>query len=253
MSNWTRKLLSVGGVALVSTVCAASPVSGQGTWETTLHARDINGDGIADAYYDSAQNITWLANWNVNGGDLPNAAGFMFWHEANIWATTLDVYGVTGWRLPRAVDLDSPGCNHSLAGGTDCGYNVALHASELAHMYYATLGNLGICTPGDAVCSPFQSGWGLKNTANFLWTNTDWYWTDTFYDGQVGNAYWRFNMQGGHQSWATSLNVSKAVAVRDGDVFRAVPEPSTIGLVLLGLGAGLSVTLRPVRRWLRRS
>ena len=56
---------------LAALICAgtaqAVPVSGQGTWETTLQARDINGDMIVDAYYDSTLNLTWLANWNANG------------------------------------------------------------------------------------------------------------------------------------------------------------------------------------------
>ena len=43
------------------------PISGQGTWETTLQARDFNGDSVIDAYYDTALNITWLADWNATG------------------------------------------------------------------------------------------------------------------------------------------------------------------------------------------
>src|SRR5690349_11799993 len=43
---------------------AASPVSGQGTWESELQARDINSDGLVDAYYDTALNLTWLADAN---------------------------------------------------------------------------------------------------------------------------------------------------------------------------------------------
>ena len=73
----------------------AAPVSGQGTWESTLQARDVNGDGVTDAYFDTALNITWLANWNANGP--------MTWADANAWAAGLDVHGVTGWRLPSTA------------------------------------------------------------------------------------------------------------------------------------------------------
>ena len=41
---------------------SAGPISGQGTWESTLHGRDL--DGFVDtfeAYYDSELNITWFA------------------------------------------------------------------------------------------------------------------------------------------------------------------------------------------------
>src|SRR5438045_9149890 len=92
----------------VSTVHAL-PISGQGTWETTLQARDVNHDGVVDAYYDTALKVTWLADANLaltSGYDThspPFALGAMTWNDANVWAQSLDVFGVTGWRLPEAV------------------------------------------------------------------------------------------------------------------------------------------------------
>ncbi len=44
---------------------SSAPVSGQGTWETTLKPRDLTGDGVADAYYDTVLDITWLADANL--------------------------------------------------------------------------------------------------------------------------------------------------------------------------------------------
>ena len=41
-------------------------VPGQGTWETTLQARNLDGDTTTDAFYDTALSITWLRNANVN-------------------------------------------------------------------------------------------------------------------------------------------------------------------------------------------
>ena len=71
---------SLCAAALASLAPAqAAAVPGQGTWETTLKARDINGDHVIDAYYDTALNITWLANWNANGRRV--------WDDANAWAT----------------------------------------------------------------------------------------------------------------------------------------------------------------------
>ena len=89
--------------------------AGRGTWETTLQARDVNGDGIVEAYYDTAVNITWLANANAGAGStfdngLNPTDGRMTWVNANAWAAALNVQGVTGWRLDlasvsRASDL----------------------------------------------------------------------------------------------------------------------------------------------------
>jgi hypothetical protein len=91
---------------------------GQGTWATTLQARDINGDGVTDAFYDTVLKISWLADRNVLGTRITAAS-------ANIWARDLNVHGTTGWRLPRMKDLGHTGCDDlSYAGRTDCSYNV---------------------------------------------------------------------------------------------------------------------------------
>ena len=58
--------ISVVSALACSAVAQALPVLGQGTWETTLQARDLNGDSVTDAYYDTSLNITWLANANKN-------------------------------------------------------------------------------------------------------------------------------------------------------------------------------------------
>ena len=139
-SNRLSGLLVAVVLAAGSLATSAAPVPGQGTWEATLEARDINGDGTVDAYYDIALDLTWLADWNVNGRQ--------HWNTNLTWATGLDVYGVTGWRLPSIIDTGSPGCDWSYAGGTDCGYNVDTGSSEMAHMWYVTLGKIAYCIPG---------------------------------------------------------------------------------------------------------
>ena len=50
-------------------------VPGQGTWETTLKARDLDGDHVTDAFYDTELNITWLRNADVKG--------VVRWNKAN--------------------------------------------------------------------------------------------------------------------------------------------------------------------------
>lgn len=51
---------------LIAAPVLAGPIPGQGTWESTLQARDLTGDNVADAFYDSVLNITWLADANAN-------------------------------------------------------------------------------------------------------------------------------------------------------------------------------------------
>ena len=60
-------LLLAAALAAVSAAHAV-PVPGQGTWETTLQARDIDGDGTVDAWYDTALDLTWLADANAGAG-----------------------------------------------------------------------------------------------------------------------------------------------------------------------------------------
>jgi hypothetical protein len=176
-SKWIKRA-GMGALWAAATAGAglvhAVGVLGQGTWETTLLPRDLDGNlaNGPEAFYDTALNITWLRNANVNG--------LMTWTSANTWANTLVVGGVGGWRLPTMVDTGAPGCDFSHAGGTDCGYNAQTASSELAHLYYVTLGNLAYCPPGDAACAGGpQLGWGLTNTGGFqdLRSSAKWFGT----------------------------------------------------------------------------
>src|SRR3989344_1507399 len=86
----------------VSTIAHAAAVSGQGTWETTLQGRDLDGNlSTFEAYYDTALNITWLADANYAGTTMD-------WTTANAWVAALNPYGscITGWRLPTVSPVD---------------------------------------------------------------------------------------------------------------------------------------------------
>lgn len=218
--------LCASALAAASLPALSAGVSGQGTWETTLQARDINGDGVADAYYDTALNITWMANWN----DM----GFQQWDAAVAWAAGLNIHGVTGWRLPAVTDSGPVGCDFTVAGSTDCGYNLDTSTGEMAHMSYVTLGNKSLCTPGDDVCSVPQAGYGLSNTANFINMESYVYWSGTPYALDSGQA-WVFTNSVGAQSPTPKNTDWYTVAVHDGDV-TAVPEPQALAMLLAGLG-----------------
>ena len=98
----------------------------------------------------------------------------MNWHDANTWANTFSFGGYVDWRLPSMVDTNSTGClfdsgaflNDFYWGNTDCGYALDTSASELAHLFLNTLGNLGYCPPERGPCT-VREGWGLSNTGAF--------------------------------------------------------------------------------------
>lgn len=253
----------VGVAAIVGATVGSAQAAGN--WETTLQARDINGDGTVDAYYDTSLDVTWLALINAaagSAGDLvrtndtapyvstdptvpfrsglavpyqytgPGPSvytkyaygdGLMTQTSAADWAATLDVHGVKGWRLPSVTDVGSPGC---VAGEADCGVNLDLSQSELAHMFYVTLGN-GASGPYDTVqpdLGPFKRNNLYLDAGAELRSYV-------FFANQAGFA---FNTLNGYQIDSGSNSELAAWAVRSGDV-PSVPETGTVSLMAMGL------------------
>ena len=216
-------------VALVCPLAMAVPIAGQGTWESTLKPRDLNADGAADAYYDTALNITWLANANVIGPTT--------WDPAMGWAAGLNVHGVMGWRLPwespvngHTWQLDSRnnGTKDYGRARTGVGWGTA---SELGHMFYVTLGNLGHCIPSptesESAAWKVQPGFGLSNTGPFLNVMAHIHSSGRDAEDPVYDNAWAVYMAWGDRGVASRQNIMNfASAVRDGDV-RPVPEPSS--------------------------
>lgn len=188
-------------------------VSGQGTWETTLQARDLDGNtSTIEGYYDTVLDITWLANanlaasntfgltYNTNLGNYPGdpygpsyteqilTDGRMSWGGALHWIAamnTANYLGYNGWRLPTVTDTGTSGCNFAYSG-TDCGFNVNTATGEMAHMFYTTLGDKAFYnTSGVAP----QSGYGLSNTGPFSNLQSYIYWSATEYVPDTNNAW----------------------------------------------------------------
>lgn len=167
--------------------------------------------------YDSEQNLTWLSNFKSVGHTQT-------WAEANAWANDLIIDGYDGWRLPTTFASGWTGiCTYLEPTGEICGNKPPPASSELATLYYSSLGNKGYADPG----------WGLLNVGPFI-NMRGVFWSAT--ESDQNNA-WVFGTGGGDQGPNPKSYLLYSVAVRTGDVGAlAVPEPGSIALFLMALG-----------------
>jgi hypothetical protein len=225
----TFKTASLLGAMTLMGAAQAVGVPGQGTWQTTLQARDIDKDGTTDAFYDTELNITWLRAGSTSG---------MNWGTAKAWAENSNFFGLSGWRLPTThVTTVDGSCVWSDTGGTSCGYNPLsdkASGSEMAHLFFQSLGNKSFYAPGT---TNVQEDFGLTNTGDFqnLQSGYSSYsWSGPEY-APLSRNVWVFVARYGRQSHYDKNPGLYALAVRPGDVTAAVPEPQTWALTLLGL------------------
>ena len=229
-----------------------------GAAHAALQGRDLNADGSFDAYYDTVLNITWLKDANAgkgsifdNAGGVPGSNGpndgWMNYQNANAWAANLDVYGVTGWRLPTVRPINGSAFQNgtSFNGSTDNGYNGATIASEMGYMFYVNLGYKATCAPSASGCPTLVIPSGVTaNMGPFTNIQSNAYWTnvDSVLDPAKAMS---FGFQNGFQWTNTNLKTDSlnAWAVHDGDV-SPVPEPGSVALLL----AGMAMLVPMVRR-----
>lgn len=257
--------MTIHTTLIASTLIAAGLISG--TAQAALQGRDLNGSaGNFEAYYDTVLDITWLADANygagssyddigINGGATTD--GRMTWASANTWAANLSIVDTVNnitydnWRLPTVTPINGSTFNYieSYDGSTDRGYNVSEQgtvfagstASGMAHLFYNTLNNKGLCPVG-ADCSSAQPGWGLTNTGPFTNLQAGYYWFATENAPNTDLA-WVFSFDRGFQSAGIKSAGFYALAVSSGDV-GAVPEADTWAMLLAGLGLVGAATRR---------
>jgi hypothetical protein len=224
-----KRLMGAVCVCLISSISInshATGVSGQGTWETTLEARNLDGDRTtAEAYYDTILGITWLADANAAGAQMD-------WASAVAWAASLNINGINNWRLTEVSPVDGTIADDSLLsyiGTEDRGQNISAPgtlyagstASELAHMFYNTLGNLAYCDPTTSTvstCDSPQPGYGLSNTGPFSNVQEFQYLNSTEWAPFLSNM-WYFNFIDGYQGNGGKEQVGYyAWPVHNGDV-----------------------------------
>jgi hypothetical protein len=181
-----KKLLMV---VVVMVVCSLAPLA-----QAELVDR---GNGMI---YDTDFNITWYANAKMAN---------LRWSEATAWAASLNVNGITGWRLPSALNLDGTG--PCLPQPPDTAAFCKM--SEFGHLYSTELGNI-FGEGGADSYGPFAG------TARWFY-----YWTGTTHATDSTRAYM---FSPGGESFIAKKEVDTGFgwAVHDGDP--AGPPPVVV-------------------------
>ncbi len=201
---------------------------------SSAHARLESRLG-GQAYYDTEQNLLWLANVNLpktesfgigNPGGS-DGTGRMRFDTALGWIAAMNSanhLGFNDWRLPIVTDTGSLGCSFSYSG-SDCGYNLDPDSSEIAHMYFSTLRNV---STADETSRSRSEHPRYRNPDMRPFMNADvqtgHYWATpdrrvTFNDQRT----WQFNLRLGDQRETDVNNLGFIWPVRTGDV--TVPSP----------------------------
>lgn len=202
------------------------------------------------AYYDDVADLTWLADANAGAGSiyddlqiLPHGTfgtttdGLMSWASANAWAASLNVEGVTGWRLPDTLQPDAS-CDTQDSNGS-YGYNCT--GSEMGNLFYNVLGGVADFELGKVHNANYDL-FSVPEDDVFLWSATEnslnnanaWYFST--FDG------WQTHR--GHKEYAGFL----AWGVHSGDVaVSSIPIPASIWLFISGI-AGLFPFFKKMKR-----
>lgn len=232
-------LLCVTGFANATLVTIGTANYGGTNYNLIYDDDDTGYDGGGLVWLDY---MTPVTTWQ-NQMDWASGVGTSFSvNLADGYTTTID--WTTGWRLPDTVDGEYDyhwGGDPNNDGDYDytAGYNLA--NSEMGHLFYAELENIGIInTDGSS-----NLDYGIVNTGDFDNLTPSHYWSSTEYTTDTTIA-WYFDMNNGAQSnnYKESLYygshytgmavIEGTVSFDDGSQSNPVPEPCT--MLLLGSG-----------------
>lgn len=236
------RTLIIASTGLVAGLLSSAPV------HAALESR-LGGQ----AYYDTGLDVTWIANANLAATNAFGVSGVqsdgsMNWNAAKNWIAAMNAANYLGgndWRLPGVSPVSGGFFNYTFfySGSSDKGYNISApgspyagsHGSELAFLFYNSLANLGARDLNGASlgCESASNGC-LENTGPLVNLVPDIYWTGAAYLPVATNT-WYFDMGTGYQDATWEGIEYHVLAVRTGDV-AAVPEASTFGMMLVGLG-----------------
>lgn len=264
----SKKWIASAWLWLAASTALASPDPSQGTWESTLLPRDINGDGVVDAFYDTALNISWLRDTNYAMTSGYNSTGAMTYTEAVQWVKTLSIYGISGWRLPNIAPKNAYGFVYGWTNNASTDEGVAKPGigwgtrAELGHLTYVALAQQPYYLPNDAYpqYGAVNPAWAeARNTGdfvNFQPTQPNWW---TYVGFWYGNRYqperylddrpaaWCFSYFDGNQRGCWGSDLLKVLPVYEGDVGLASAPVPELGNAIM-LGAGLLGLLAVTRR-----
>jgi len=222
-------LAAMGSANAALTTIGTAQFNGAGPGFNLIWDNDNNGNSVVWLDYSNAR-----SNWSTQKSWASGLGSALIINLKDGY--TVD-WGTNSWRLPTTVDGSF---SWGVDGNTTAGYNIT--SSEMGHLYYEELGNLGYYDKS----GNFQSGYGLQNTGEFNNLIESWYyWSGTEYASIQGVA-WDFDMDDGSQSYTYEPNVEYGLAVRSGQV-SAVPVPAAVWL----LGSGL-IGLIGARRKLKK-
>ena len=197
----TTKLMLERALAGVCAVLMA------GAAQAALQDRDLDGNTVVDAFYDTDLDVTWLRDADVNG--------VMDWYSSVSWAENYTFGAYTDWRLPTSDQCIGLNCT----------------GSEMGHLWYVELGN--------------PAGGPMLNTGDFENLQSFGYYSSTVWEANP-NGVMAFRTGEGYQGGDDRSNPYYAMTVRDGDV-PSIPEPETYALMLAGLAGLAMATRRRAR------
>jgi hypothetical protein len=170
-----------------------------------------------------------LGNHALVADDFYGPLGNMTWWGAMAWAEWLTYGGFDDWRLPSALDADGSGP----FGAYD-------PRSEMGHLFY-TEGRLSAGQSIVANPPGYLDDYFINMQSWYYWTGLE--------REEYPQSAWNFDARSGYLgTYWTKGYYFYSWAVRDGDV-AAVPEPSTLMLLGMGLVGLISATQRKRRTY----